>query len=226
MTGSCDYAILYGSFESTLCIGVNLITDRTHVIFLATRGETGCSDCFCLYKIVGANKLIYNSVFVALFVANGTFLVLNTFGVKSGLRVNYPLIIVDDLTGSATAVVTVDVAGIRPSVAGCRGFAIDINVTTYATGVRGVTVSLTGGSRYYTFAVGVCESRNYTIRLGHFNSTVFIGEKLAATRTNVIFFTTRGSAGRFGCCYLCELMRTNLGKSYFNKQRITGILFS
>ena len=96
VTESCDYAILLGCFEGTLCVEVNLATQGTSVIFLITCGETGSSGCFCFCKIVGAGKLIYGSVYVACVVANGTFLVLNTFGIKSRFGVNLPFVVVGE----------------------------------------------------------------------------------------------------------------------------------
>ena len=203
VTESCNYAILYVSFESALCIRVNSVTDRTRVIFLVTRGKTGCRGCFCLCEIVGASKLICRSVFVACSVANGTFFMLNTSGCKGRRGINDPFIIVAD----------------------CSGFAIGVGVATYATGVRGVTVSLTSRSSYDCI-VAVLDSRNYAIRCGHFNSTVYIGEQLATGRTSVMCLVTRSGAGCVGCRYRCELMRTNIGKSNIDNNWMFTIICS
>ena len=224
VTESCNYAILYGSFKSALCIGVNLFTDRASVIFLVTRGETGCSDCFCLCKIVGASKLIYGSVFVALFVTNGTFLVLNTISCKGRLNVNHPFIFVSDLTDGAASV-AFGVAGIRPSVADCRDYAIGVDVAAYATGVRGVTIIFTSRSSYNCIVAVFSESRNYAIRYSSFNSTLCIGVNLIAFGASVIFLVTIGLTGCSGCRCLCECMRTTIGKSNLdnNSKVVTGV---
>ena len=107
---SCNQAGLYGSFESTLFIRVNFITDRASVIFLVTPGKTGCSDCFCLCEVVGASKFIYGSAFVTLIVANRTFLVLDTFSINGGIDVNFPFVVVrnlfDDFFSCCLVVVT------------------------------------------------------------------------------------------------------------------------
>ena len=112
-----NYAIRYGRLKRTRCIGVNLAADRASVVFLITCSKTGCGDFLCFCETVRTSKLIYASVFVAFVVANCTFLVLNTFACKGRLRVNYPFVVVSDITDGAASVVTFGIASVRPSVA-------------------------------------------------------------------------------------------------------------
>ena len=174
-----NYASLRGGFKSTLCIGVDLFANRTSVIFLVTGSFAGRLRCFCFCELVGTSQHINGSVFVALSVANCTFLVLDTFVVNGRLNVNYPFIIVNSLTGGATTVVTLCITNARPSVAGCKRCAI-VGITTYATGVKDVAILFTGGANDYNSSITVSRSGNCVIRYANFNSTVYISVSLTA----------------------------------------------
>ena len=99
VTERIDYAILCGGKKSTFCIGVDLVADRTGVVFSVTRSCAGCGNRFCFCKIVSTSQLIYGSVFIASYVANRTFLVLDAFTVKGRLHVNYPDVIMTESGG-------------------------------------------------------------------------------------------------------------------------------
>ena len=221
--GNC--AIFHSGFKSTLGIGVNLATNGTSVIFLVTCSFAGCLCCFCLCEIVGTSKFIYEHAFVALGVANCTFLVLNTLGCRSGRSIDYPFVVVKCLTGGATTVVTFGIASVRPSVTGCRGSGI-VGLTTYATGVKDASILFASGGNNYNSIVTVSKSRNDAILYDNFNGTVYIGVNLIAYRASVIFLVTANRAGWVGCFYLCESVRTTLRNSDVSKDRVTGILFS
>ena len=194
MRNNRGFAICYSGFEISVFIEVNLLAERTSVVFPIALSGTGCSDRFCLYELMVTSKLFDGSVLVARFVANGTFLVFNAFGIKSRIRINYPLIVVDDLTNSTAAVVTVSVASIRPSVTDrCREF-----VSTSYTGLR--------------IGAGCCcarlvaERRNYTILDGDFSCSAYICENFFTNRASVILLAARSYAGCSDCFCLCEHM--------------------
>ena len=218
-----DYASLNSGFKSTLFVGVNVVANRTSVIFLVTCSSAGCRSCFFLYKLVGT---IYSgSVFVALAVANCTFLVLDTVVIIGRLSIDYPFIVVNSFTGGTATVITLCVTSVCPSVADCKGCAI-VGIITYAAGMQNVTILFTGSVDHYHGSFTVSEGRNPAILYSHFNSTVCIGENLIAFRAGVMFLVARSRAGCFACC-LCEGVRTSTrGNSYVDKNRIAGILFA
>ena len=96
VTECCNHTILYGSLKSTFCVRVNLVTNRTGVVFFITCGKTGCCNCSSLCQIMSTNKFINRSIFVTLSVAHSTFFMLKTGSVYGRLEINYPFVVVID----------------------------------------------------------------------------------------------------------------------------------